>query len=120
MKISPLDVVLVALFLVVAIVGGYLKVLTPQLVATIITGALAFLAMRIKVLGGAAVEEKDAKSAKDEEKPQELTDGTPDKPLEGHHSHRLLIGDNGSVKVEDVTPEPKTLPDEHKIVEPPK
>lgn len=89
MKLSPLDVVLVCAFLVFALVGGYLKVLTPQLVAAIVTGALAFLAMRVKVMGA-------------KEKPKEVEDGAPDKPLEKHHSHRVIVGTNGSVTIEDM------------------
>lgn len=106
MKISPLDVVLVALFLSVAIVGGYLKILGTELVAAIVTGCLAFLAMRIKLLGG-----------KDETKTNPpAEEGAPDKAMEGHHSHRITVGENGSMKVEDMA----STPDEHKIVEPPK
>ncbi len=97
MKLSPLDVVLVCAFLTAAIIGGNLKVLSPQLVAAIITGALAFLAMRVKVMGT---------KEKAEEKPKEREDGAPDKPLEKHHSHRILVDDDGSIKVEDVTPDP--------------
>lgn len=110
MKFSILDVVLVGIFLATAIIGGALGVLSKELVAAIITAAVAFLAARGKALfDKTKAEEKQGRDEKDE---QLTEDGAPNKPMDGHHSHRLLIGENGSVKVEDVP----ALPDEHVIV----
>lgn len=95
MKVSPFDIVLVSIFLAVALIGGYFKILGPEMVAAIVTGCLAFLAMRVKALGG---------NGKVEEKPKDEDGAVPTEKLEAGHSHRILVGENGSVKIEDVTP----------------
>ena len=110
--ISAFDVVLVSVFLAVALGGGYLKIIGTEMVAAIITGCLAFLAMRVKVLSTSSTTESSETTTTttkktDEKHPAE--EGSPDKPAEPHHSHRILVADNGSIKVEDVDTPPEGL-----------
>jgi hypothetical protein len=96
-KFSSLDVVLVTVFLAAAITGGALKVFSHELVAAIITAAVAFLTLRGKALFD-----------KDKNKLPEA--GAPDQPLEKGHSHRIIVDADGGVKVEDIAAEGQDPP----------
>ena len=121
MKFSLLDVVLVAVFLTAAIVGGALGVLSKELVAAIITASVAFLAARGKTLFDKnarsekrikeeGVEDRQDKKEEraedrlDEKKgvPDKAAEGVPDKALEPGHSHRIVIAPNGTVTIENL------------------
>lgn len=121
MQFSILDVVLVAIFLTAAIVGGALGVLSKELVAAIITAAVAFLAARGKALfdknkasekkaddqraedkADAKQEQQDADEKKADEEKAADDAAVPDKPLEPttSHSNKITITPNGTVTIE--------------------
>jgi len=117
-KVSAFDIVLVSVFLAVALIGGYFKILGPEMVAAIVTGCLAFLAMRVKARGTSETTIKTTETKETTRTTHVAEDGAPDKQVEGHHSVKLLLNGNGSVKSVEIDDIPDRT-DDAKVVEEP-
>lgn len=111
-KVSPLDVALVCFFFTGALIGRYCNVLSTELTAAVITACLAFLAMRVKVLGTKddAVPAPDKDKTADDHHAASQDDDAVAQPADHGHSHRILVNGSGKITVEDVDTPPNGVP----------